>query len=54
MKKLIPLLILLACSLPTQAQFIQKQLKFATFYTAITGNNSLADVSKLKVIMSKN
>ena len=25
--------------------FIEKNLKFATFYTAVTGNNSLADVS---------
>ena len=45
MKKLIILLIITACSIPTQAQFLQKQLKFATFYTAVTGNNSLADVS---------
>ena len=49
MKKLIPFLILLACSLPTQAQFIQKQLKFATFYTAVTGNNSLANVSTYSI-----
>ena len=44
MKKLLALLFL-ACTIPTQAQFLQKQLKFATFYTAVTGNNSLADVS---------
>ena len=44
MKKLLALL-LLACTIPAQAQFLQKQLKFATFYTAVTGNNSLADVS---------
>ena len=45
MKKLITLLLTLACFIPAQAQFLQKQLKFATFYTAVTGNNSLADVS---------
>ncbi len=45
MKKLITLLLTLACFIPTQAQFFKKQLKFATFYTAVTGNNSLADVS---------
>ena len=52
MKKLITLLLTLACFIPTQAQlldqsaeFLQKQLKFSTFYTAVTGNNSLADVS---------
>jgi len=46
MKKLLAiLLLLLACSLSAQAQFLEKQLKFATFYTAVTGNNSLADVS---------
>jgi len=44
MKKLLAI-ILLACTIPAQAQFLEKQLKFATFYTAITGNNSLADVS---------
>ena len=48
MKKL---LITLLCCVPflTQAQQLkewgEKQLKFATFYTAVTGNNSLADVS---------
>jgi hypothetical protein len=48
MKKL---LITLLCFTPLllQAQQLkewgQKQLKFATFYTAVTGNNSLADVS---------
>ena len=45
MKKLITLILTLACFIPAQAQFLQKQLKFATFYTAVTGNNSLADVS---------
>ena len=45
MKKLIALLVALACFIPAQAQFLEKQLKFATFYTAVTGNNSLADVS---------
>jgi len=45
MKKLLAILLLLACSLSAQAQFLEKQLKFATFYTAVTGNNSLADVS---------
>jgi len=45
MKKLITLLLTLACFIPTQAQFFKKQLKFATFYTAVTGNNSLADIS---------
>lgn len=44
MKKLLAIL-LLACTVPAQAQFLEKQLKFATFYTAVTGNNSLADVS---------
>ena len=44
MKKLLAIL-LLACTIPAQAQFLEKQLKFATFYTAVTGNNSLADVS---------
>ena len=44
MKKLLAIL-LLACSISAQAQFLEKQLKFATFYTAVTGNNSLADVS---------
>ena len=48
MKKL---LITLLCCVPllTQAQQLKdwgkQQLKFATFYTAVTGNNSLADVS---------
>ena len=48
MKKL---LITLLCFVPflLQAQQLkewgEKQLKFATFYTAVTGNNSLADVS---------
>jgi hypothetical protein len=48
MKKL---LITLLCCVPflVQAQQFKdwgkKQLKFATFYTAVTGNNSLADVS---------
>jgi hypothetical protein len=48
MKKL---LITLLCCIPllVQAQQLKdwgkKQLKFATFYTAVTGNNSLADVS---------
>ena len=52
MKKLITLILTLACFIPAQAQlleqsseFFQKQLKFATFYTAVTGNNSLADIS---------
>ena len=45
MKKLITLTLTLACFIPAQAQFLQRQLKFATFYTAVTGNNSLADVS---------
>ena len=45
MKKLITLILTLACFIPAQAQFLQRQLKFATFYTAVTGNNSLADVS---------
>ena len=45
MKKLITLILTLTCFIPAQAQFLQKQLKFATFYTAVTGNNSLADVS---------
>ena len=45
MKKLITLILTLACFIPAQAQFLEKQLKFATFYTAVTGNNSLADVS---------
>ena len=45
MKKLLAILLVAACSIPAQAQFLQKQLKFATFYTAVTGNNSLADVS---------
>ena len=45
MKKLITLILTLACFIPAQAQFLQKQLKFATFYTAVTGNNSLADIS---------
>ena len=48
MKKL---LITLLCCVPfmVQAQQLKdwgkQQLKFATFYTAVTGNNSLADVS---------
>ena len=48
MKKL---LITLLCCVPLLAQAQQlknwgkQQLKFATFYTAVTGNNSLADVS---------
>ena len=48
MKKL---LITLLCCVPFMAQAQQlkdwgkQQLKFATFYTAVTGNNSLADVS---------
>ena len=48
MKKL---LITLSCCVPllVQAQQLKdwgkKQLKFATFYTAVTGNNSLADIS---------
>ena len=50
MKKLLITLILLCCiPLLSQAQQLKdwgkKQLKFATFYTAVTGNNSLADVS---------
>ena len=45
MKRLITLILTLACFIPAQAQFLQRQLKFATFYTAVTGNNSLADVS---------
>ena len=45
MKKLLAILLVATCSLTAQAQFVQKQLKFATFYTAVTGNNSLADVS---------
>ena len=45
MKKLIALLLAAVCSISAQAQFLEKQLKFATFYTAVTGNNSLADVS---------
>ena len=49
MKKLIILLVIAACSIPAQAQFLQKQLKFATFYTAVTGNNSLADVSNYSI-----
>ena len=48
MKKLLAIL-LLACTVPAQAQFFQKQLKFATFYTAVTGNNSLADVSAYSI-----
>ena len=40
MKKLLAIL-LLACTVPAQAQFLEKQLKFATFYTAVTGNNSV-------------
>ena len=44
MKKLIVLLLTLACFVPAQAQVLKKQLKFATFYTAVTGNNSLAPV----------
>ena len=48
MKKL---LITLLCCVPFMAQAQQlkdwgkQQLKFATFYTAVTGYNSLADVS---------
>ena len=48
MKKL---LIILLCFVPflLQAQQLKKwgkqQLKFSTFYTAVTGNNSLADIS---------
>ena len=54
MKKLLAIL-LLACTVPAQAQFLEKQLKFATFYTAVTGNNSLVIVTgKLKIIVSKN
>ena len=49
MKKLLVLLIVAACSIPAQAQFLQKQLKFATFYTAVTGNNSLADISNYSI-----
>ena len=49
MKKLLVLLIIAACSIPARAQFIQKQLKFATFYTAVTGNNSLADISNYSI-----
>ena len=45
MKKLLAILLVAVCSIPAQAQFLEKQLKFATFYTAVTGNNSLADVS---------
>ena len=45
MKKFLAILLVVTCSLTAQAQFIQQQLKFATFYTAVTGNNSLADVS---------
>ena len=45
MKRLITLILTLACFIPAQAQFLQRQFKFATFYTAVTGNNSLADVS---------
>jgi hypothetical protein len=45
MKKLIAFLLAAVCSISAQAQFLEKQLKFATFYTAVTGNNSLADVS---------
>jgi len=48
MKKLLAI-ILLACTIPAQAQFLEKQLKFATFYTAVTGNNSLADVSTYSI-----
>jgi len=52
MKKL---LITLLCCVPfiTQAQQLKdwgkQQLKFATFYTAVTGNNSLADVSNYSI-----
>lgn len=48
MKKLLAIL-LLACTIPAQAQFLEKQLKFATFYTAVTGNNSLADISTYSI-----
>ena len=29
--------------------FVEKNLKFATFYTAVTGNNSLADISTYSI-----
>ena len=45
MKNLITLLLTLVCCTTVHGQFFKKQLKFATFYTAVTGNNSLADVS---------
>lgn len=45
MKKLLTLILILFCALPSQAQFLKKNLKFTTFYTAVNGNNSLADVN---------
>lgn len=50
MKKLLAIL-LLAYAIPAQSQQLkewgEKQLKFATFYTAVTGNNSLAGLVKV-------
>ena len=47
--RLIAALVFVMLSFTAEAQFLKKTFKFATFYTAFSGNNSVSDVDVYSV-----